>query len=77
MHQAQSPTAATPNASTSIVPESLRQLPESVRQALHGCVAAAGTASTERGAHLTIYIASADPAGIIKMKRILCTGADE
>lgn len=60
VQQAQSPTVATPNAAT--VPDALRQLPESVRQALHGCVPGSATAA-ERGSHLTVYITSADPVG--------------
>lgn len=51
-----------------IIPDALRQLPEAIRQVLHGCVTGislpAGGGASERGAHLTVYITSADPAGI-------------
>lgn len=43
------------------IPDTLRQLPEPLRQVLHGCMTALPAA--ERGAHLTVYVTSADPAG--------------
>ena len=44
-------------------PDVVRQLPEVIRHVLHGCVSAGGHGTVERGAHLTIYVTSADPTG--------------
>ena len=43
------------------IPETLRQLPETVRQVLNGCVGSVRT--PERGGHITIYVTSADASG--------------
>lgn len=45
-------------------PDVVRQLPEVIRNVLHGCVNTGGYGPViERGSHLTIYVTSADPAG--------------
>lgn len=44
-------------------PDAVRQLPEVIRHVLHGCVSTGGHGTVERGAHLTIYVTSADPSG--------------
>lgn len=56
-----SPTGAS-NGAGNCDPDVVRQLPEVVRHVLHGCVST-GHGTVERGAHLTIYVTSADPAG--------------
>ena len=43
------------------IPETLRQLPESVRHVLNGCISNVRT--PERGCHITIYVTSADISG--------------
>uniref|UniRef100_A0A0P5L1U9 Leucine-rich repeat and WD repeat-containing n=1 Tax=Daphnia magna TaxID=35525 RepID=A0A0P5L1U9_9CRUS len=43
-------------------PDVVRQLPEVIRHVLHGCVGTGGYGTVERGAHLTVYVTSADPA---------------
>lgn len=53
---------STAAASNCVDPDVVRQLPEVVRHVLHGCVST-GHGTVERGAHLTIYVTSADPAG--------------
>lgn len=48
-------------------PDVVRQLPEVIRHVLHGCVGTGGYGTVERGAHLTVYVTSADPAGTYKL----------
>lgn len=58
-----SPTSTTNGANCD--PDVVRQLPEVIRHVLHGCVGTgSGYGTTERGAHLTVYVTSADPTGI-------------
>ncbi len=48
-------------------PDVVRQLPEVIRHVLHGCVGTgSGYGTAERGAHLTVYVTSADPTGITR-----------
>ena len=51
------------------VPEVLRQLPDPVRQVLHGCVSS-GNGATERGSNIIVYVTSADSSGEILTKSI-------
>ena len=58
--------AATMAATTDPVPEALRQLPDHVRQVLHGCVLSSSSShgtAVERGSNLVVYVTSADPTG--------------
>jgi hypothetical protein len=58
-----SPTSTTNGANCD--PDVVRQLPEVIRHVLHGCVGtSSGYGTAERGAHLTVYVTSADPTGI-------------
>ena len=52
--------------SAQIGSEFLKQLPDAVRQILHGCVAPGAT--IDRGAHITIYVTAADPSGLGKRR---------
>jgi hypothetical protein len=50
-------------------PDVVRQLPEVIRHVLHGCVGTgSGYGTAERGAHLTVYVTSADPTGITRRR---------
>ena len=60
-----SPTSTTNGANCD--PDVVRQLPEVIRHVLHGCVGTgSGYGTAERGAHLTVYVTSADPTGITR-----------